>query len=141
MASVYEKPPHFVLEKTWDKKTVLPETYKLQSNDPCNKVKAKVHQDSGKLGIEFTVNKTIPEFEMGAKKVNLNCAHFFVEFKNVLQRQYKTAWMQVLHKNFPEPDDPGMVSAEHDRSLAENFNCALELFIKKTLHEENPRDR
>jgi hypothetical protein len=30
MASIYEKPPHFVLEKTWDEKTRLPETYKLQ---------------------------------------------------------------------------------------------------------------
>ena len=56
MASFYEKPPHIVLEKTWDKKTLLPKTYKLQSNDPCNKVKAKVHQDSGKLGIGFTVD-------------------------------------------------------------------------------------
>ena len=27
MASIYEKPPHFVLEKTWDKKTRLPETF------------------------------------------------------------------------------------------------------------------
>ncbi len=51
MASIYEKLPHFVLEKTWDKKTLLPETYKLQSNDPRNKVKAEVHQDSGKFGI------------------------------------------------------------------------------------------
>ncbi len=54
MASIYKKPPHFVLKKTWDKKTKLPETYKLQSNDSWNKIKAKVHQDSGKLGVEFT---------------------------------------------------------------------------------------
>ncbi len=60
MASIYEKPPHFVLEKTWDKKTLLPKTYKLQSNDPHNKVKAKVHQDSGKFGIKFTINKNHP---------------------------------------------------------------------------------
>ncbi len=33
-----------------------------------------------------------------------------------------------------------MVPAEHDRSLAENFHCALELLIKKALHEEKPRD-
>jgi hypothetical protein len=84
VASICVKPPHFVLEKTWDEKTLLPKTYKLHSNDTHNKVKAKVHQDSGKFGIEFAVNKTIPEFEMGAKKINLNWAHSFVEFKNVL---------------------------------------------------------
>ncbi len=41
MASIYEKSPHFVLEKTWDKKTQLPKTFKLQSNDSRNKIKAK----------------------------------------------------------------------------------------------------
>jgi hypothetical protein len=92
MALIYEKPPHFVLEKTWDKKTLLPKTYKLQSNDPCSKVKFKVHQDSGKFGIKFTVDKTIPEFEIGAETINLDWAHSFVEFENVLQGQYKTAW-------------------------------------------------
>jgi hypothetical protein len=41
--------------------------------------------------------KTIPEFEfeMGAKKINLNWAHSFVEFENLLQGQYKMACKQV----------------------------------------------
>jgi hypothetical protein len=56
MASIYEKSPRFVLEKTWDKKTKLPATYKLQSNDFWTKIKAEVHQDSGKLGVKFTIN-------------------------------------------------------------------------------------
>ncbi len=43
MASIYEKPPHFALEKTWDEKTRLPKTYKLQSSDSRNKIKAEVH--------------------------------------------------------------------------------------------------
>ena len=68
MASIYEKPPHFTRSKAWDEKTPLSETYKLQSNNTRNKVKAKVHQDSGKLGIEFTVDKTIPDFNKGRKK-------------------------------------------------------------------------
>jgi hypothetical protein len=72
MASIYEKPPHFVLEKTWEEKTKLLKTYKLQSNDSCSKNKAKVHQDSGKLGVEFKVNKMISEFKKGAKKINFN---------------------------------------------------------------------
>ncbi len=80
MASIYEKPPHFVLEKTRAEKTKLPETYKLQSNDSWNKINAEVHQDSGKLGVKLNINKTIPKFEKGTKKVNLDCAHFFVEF-------------------------------------------------------------
>jgi hypothetical protein len=107
MASIYEIPPHFVLEKTWDEKTRLPKTYKLQSSDSWNKIKAKVHQDSGKLGVEFTIDKTIPEFEKGAKKVNLNYAHSFVEFKNVLQEEYKTAWKQVVHEHLPGTDRSG----------------------------------
>ena len=82
MASIYEKPPHFVLEKTWDKKTRLPETYKLQSSDSRNKIKAEVHQDSGELSVKFNIDKTIPEFEKGAEKVNLDYAHSFMEFKN-----------------------------------------------------------
>ena len=51
MASIYEKPPHILQAKLWDEKTSLSETYKLQSYDTHNKVKAKVHQDSGQLGI------------------------------------------------------------------------------------------
>jgi hypothetical protein len=70
MASIYEKLPHYLLAKTWDEKTSLPEIYKLQSNDSHNKVKAKVHKDSGKLSVKFTVNKSIPDFNKGAKKIS-----------------------------------------------------------------------
>jgi hypothetical protein len=140
-ASIYEKPPHFVLEKTWDKKTQLPETYKLQSNNSCTKIKAKVHQYSGKLGVEFTVHKTIPNFEKGANKINLDFSHSFVEFKNVLQGQYKTAWKQVVHEHFLEPTNPENVPAKQDHSTEENFCRAVELFVIKAFHEPKPRDR
>ena len=56
MASIYKKPLHILQAKLWDEKSSLSETYKLQSNDTCNKVQAEVHQDSGQFGIEFTVN-------------------------------------------------------------------------------------
>ena len=92
MATIYEKQPLFLLVKTWDEITSLPETYKLQSNDSFNKVKAEVHQDSGKLGVEFTIDKTIPDFNSWAGKINLDWTHSFMEFENVLQGQYKTAW-------------------------------------------------
>jgi hypothetical protein len=140
MASIYVKPPHFILEKTWDKKTRLPETYKLQSSDSQHKIKAEVHQNSGKLGVEFTIDKAIPEFEKGAKKVNLDYAHSFVEFKNVLQGQYKTVWKQVVHKYFPEPTNPENVPVKQDLSREANFRRAVELFTNKVLHEKKPRE-
>ena len=89
MASIYEKPPHILRVKVWDEKTPLSKTYKLQSNDTCNKVKAEVHQDSGQLGIEFTVDKTIPYFNKGAKTIHLDWTHSFLENDNVLLGQYK----------------------------------------------------
>jgi hypothetical protein len=82
MASIYEKPPRILRAKLWDEKTSLSKTYKLQSNDTRNEVKAEVHQDCGQLGIEFTVNKTIPDFNKGAKKIHLNWTHSFLEFEN-----------------------------------------------------------
>jgi hypothetical protein len=63
-----------------------------------------------------------------------------MEFKNVLWGQYKTAWKPILHKNFPELDDLSMVPAKQKCSCTKNFHCALELFIKKALHKEKPRD-
>ncbi len=135
MASSYEKPPHFVLEKTWDKKTQLPKTYKLQSNDSRDKIKAKVHQDSRKLGIEFRVDKKIPDFEKWAKKINLDFLHSFVEFENVLQGQYKTALKQVVQEHFPEPTDLENVPPK------QHCHRAVELFIIKALHKPKPQDR
>jgi hypothetical protein len=119
----------------------LPETYKLHSNYSHNKIKAKVHQDSGKLGVKFTVDKEIPEFKKRAKKINLDYSYSFVEFKNVLQDQYKTAKKQVVHEHFPEPTNPKMIPTKEDCSSEANFRRALELFITKALHETKPQDR
>ncbi len=46
-----------------------------------------------------------------------------------------------MHDHFPEPVDAAMVPTKHDRSLEENFCRAIELFLKKALHEEKPRDQ
>ncbi len=113
----------------------------MQSCDSQNKIKAEVHQDSGKLGVEFTINKKIPEFEKGAKKVNLDYAHSFMEFKNVLKGHYKTAWKQVVHEHFPELTDPENVPVEQDCSSETNSRCAVELFITKVLHKKKPWDQ
>ena len=140
MASFYEKPPHILQAKVWDEKTPLSETYKLESNNTCNKVKAEVHQDSGQLGIEFTIDKTIPNFNKGAEKIHLNWTHSFLEFESVLLGKYKTGWKQILHEFYPEPVDTVMVPAKQDRSHEENFRHAIKIFIMKALHEEKPRD-
>ncbi len=59
--------------KTWeDNDPNLSEVYKLQSNNTCNKSRVEIHNDNGKYGIEFTIDKTIPEFNKGAEKFNLN---------------------------------------------------------------------
>ena len=46
-----------------------------------------------------------------------------------------------MHDHFPEPVDAAMVPNKHDCLLEENFRRAIELFLKKALHEEKPRDR
>ncbi len=142
MALIYEKPPLALLEKSFNKKNLPKEPYKMQNKDPrFDKLKAEIHIDSGRLGIEFTVNKTIPDFNKGAEKIHLDWTTSFEEFKNILEGQYKTAWKQVMHDHFPEPVDAAMVPTKHDCLLEENFCRAIELFLKKALHEEKPRDQ
>jgi hypothetical protein len=119
---------------------VLPEVYKLQSNNPYNKYKAEIHKDDGQLGIKFTLNKMISEFIHALKKLNLDYVTSFAEFGNVLLGRYQTNWKQVLHEHFPEPVDPEVVKPAHDRALAENFLCAADLFLICTLNKKKPRD-
>ena len=91
---------------------------------------------------EFTINKTIPEFNKGAEKCDLNWSDSFVEFKIVLQGHHRTAWKHVLHDHLPEPVDamvPG--SAAQDCSLEENFHQAIQLFIQQTLNKKKSQDR
>ena len=92
MASIYKKPPLALLEKSFDKKNLPKEVYKMQNKDPrFDKLKAEIHIDSSQLGVEFTVDKTIPNFNKGAEKIHLDWTNFFEEFENVPEGQYKTA--------------------------------------------------
>ena len=141
MASIFEKKPLFKTAREWDAKTKLNEVYKLQSNDPRNKYKAEIPKDSGSLGIEFTLDRTITEFIRGTERVNLDYVQSFAEFGNVLQGRLLSDWKQVLDDHFPEPADPESVSPEHNRSTADSFKRAIELFLKHTLNEPKPRDR
>ena len=58
----------------------------------------------------------------------------------MLLGQYKTARKQILHEFYPAPVDAAMVPTKQDRLRKENFHHAIELFIKKVLREEKPRD-
>jgi hypothetical protein len=143
MALIYEKVPLYKVVKTWDNNNPnLSEVYKLQSNDSRNKSRVEIHTDNGKYGIKFTIDKTIPEFNKGAEKCDLNWADSFGEFENVLQGHHKTAWKQVLHEHFLEPVNATVpVPDMQDCSLEENFHRVFQLFIQRTLNKKKPRDR
>ncbi len=131
MASIYERVPVYKVVKAWDNSNPnLSECYKLQSNNPQNKSCFEIHEDNGKYGIEFTIDKTIPEFDKGAEKCDLNWSDSFLEFKNVLQGHHRMARKQVLYEHFPEPIDATVpVPVTQDCSLEENFHQAIQLFI------------
>jgi len=143
MASIYEKPPLFKLQKTWNEKTILPEVYKLTSPNLRNKNKAKIHKDSENFGIEFTVDKTIPDFNKGADKVELNYTNAFIEFENVLEGTLNLAWKYVLKEHFPEPmdDSTGVLVPESNKNSKESFQRAIELFLQRSMHEKKLRDQ
>ena len=71
MASIYECPPFYKVEKKWDDNVTLSEVYKLQSNNPQNKSRVEIHKDNGGYSIIFTVDKTISELVKGQKSVRL----------------------------------------------------------------------
>jgi hypothetical protein len=141
MAGIYEKPPLFMQQKTWNEKTILPEVYKLMSPNPRNKNKVEIHKDSGLYGIEFTVDKTIPDFNKGADKVELNYATAFIEFENVLEGTLNLAWKYVLKEYFPEPidDSTGTSLPESNRNYKESFQRAIKLFLQRSAHEKKLR--
>jgi hypothetical protein len=139
MASIYERPPFYKGEKKWEDNDTLSEVYKLRSNNPKNKNLVEIRKDNGGYSIEFTVGKTIPDFNQGAEKCELTWVDSFTEFENVLQGQHRTAWKQTLHKHFLEPlDATRPVPSKQDRNLDKNFRRAISLFLKRTLNEKKP---
>ena len=129
-------------EKKWDDNDNLSEVYILQSNNPQNKSQVKIHKDNGGYLIEFTVNKTIPEFNKGAENCEITWVDSFTEFENVHQGQHRTAWKHTLHEHFPESGNATRpVLSEQDRNSGKNFHQAIQLFLQWTLNEKKPRDR
>ncbi len=143
MASIYERVPLYKVIKAWDDNNPnLSECYKLQSNDLQNRSCIEIHKDKGKYDIEFTIDKTIPEFNNGAEKCDLTWSDSFVEFENVLQGHHRMAWKQVLHKHFLEPVNSTMpLPVAQDCNLEENFHRVLQLFVQGMLNEKKSSDR
>jgi len=124
------------------KKLSSPRFTKLKSSNPHNKNEVKIHKDSGLYGIEFTVHKTIPDFNKAAEKVDLDYAHAFVKFENVLEGTLNSAWKYVLKEHFPEPvgDSAGDLLPESNRNSMESFQRAIKLFLQRSMHEKKLRD-
>jgi hypothetical protein len=133
MASNFEREPIFLLERKWDDTTKLPEKYKFQGRN----AKAEVCIDSGTLGIEFFLEKTLAQFNQAGTRLNWSWEEAFSEFENVLGDSYRTTWNEVLNEHFAEPlEEVSTVS----RAKKEDFDRAIDLFIKKTLDNRKPRD-
>ena len=97
MASIYEKEPIYLLERTRDDKTKLPKKYKFSGKAG----KAKVHIDSGSLGLEFFYDYTLHDFMHTGTKLDWSQDETFSEFENILAGSYRTAWRTVLADNLP----------------------------------------
>jgi hypothetical protein len=97
MASNYKKEPIFLLERTWDNNTKLPEKYRFQGTNTRNK--AEVHIDSGTLGMEFFLGRTLPEFNQAGTRLNWSWSESLLEFENVLGNGYPSTWLEVLSKH------------------------------------------
>jgi len=102
---------------------------------------AENHTDGGQFGTEFTILHTIADLIRGLTKVNLGYEQSLAKLQNVFNGPLLTNWNHVLATNFPEPANSEDVPSEHDRSSADNFNRAIEDFLKCHLKEKKPRDR
>ena len=134
MASNYKKPPIFLLECTWDDLTKLPEKHKFQGG---GSIKPEVHIDSGTFGMEFFLVKTLPQFNEAGRQLDWTWPQSFLEFEKVLGDSYQTSWHEVLAEHFPEPLDGEESTSPREK---EDFARAIELFIKKVLNNDKPRD-
>ena len=133
MASNYKKEPIFVLERTWDDKTKMPEKNKFQGTDG----KAEVHISSGALGMEFFLKKTLPQFYQAGSCLDWTWGELFSEFKKVLAECYKTTWLEVLHDHFPKPLEAETIitAPKQNCKVRSNFHLAINLF-----NNEGPED-
>jgi hypothetical protein len=120
MASNYKVEPIHLLERTWDDSTKLPEKYKFQGTNIWNK--AKVHIDSGMLGMEFFLKRTLPEFNQVGTQLDWSWSESFLESENILGDGYCTTWLKVLNKHFPEPHKSNSEAACKSKNCSKKEN-------------------
>jgi hypothetical protein len=139
--SNYEKEPIFLLERTWDNITKLPEKYKFQGINTRNK--AEVHIDSGTLGMEFFLEWTLPEFNQAETRLHWSWSTSFLEFENILGDKYRTTWFEILTDHFPKPLEikPKATSELKCRNKKENFYRAISIFICEILGDQKSCDQ
>ena len=112
----------------------LPEKYKFQGRKNCKK--AEVCIDYGTLGMEFFLDRTLPQFNQAGSRLDWNWPETFLKFENVLGDSYRTTWQEVLAEHYPEPLDED--SPSH-RETKDDFDRAVSFFIKKTLNNAAER--
>ena len=135
MASNYEREPIFVLERTWDDSTKLPEKYKFQGSGANRSLKAEVCIDSGTLGMEFFLDRTLPQFHQAGSRLEMSWPEAFLEFENVLGDSYRTTWQEVLAEHFPEPLNE---EATSHREMKDDFDRAVAFSSKKRSIMKSP---
>ena len=133
MASNYKKEPIFLLKSRWDDTTKLPEKYKFQGRN----TKAEVCINSGTLGMEFFLEKTLAQFNQAGSRLNWSWLETFSEFGNVLGDLYRTTWHEVLNEHFPEPLEE---ASTYPCNKKEDFEQAIKLFTKKILNNKKHQD-
>ncbi len=126
---VSRKGTHFLLERTWDNNTKLPEKYKFQGINTWNKV--EVHINSGTLRMEFFLEWTLPEFNQAGTTLDWSWSESFLEFEYILGDGYRTTWLDVLTDHFPEllKKKPKAICKIKCRDKKENFYCTISSFI------------
>ena len=132
MASIYEREPIFLLERTWDDKTKLPA---IQMFSGKYGKKAKVHINNGSLGMEFFYEKTLPDFCLAGDELFWNWTETFSKSENVLAGSYKTAWRQVVKDHYtPLPAEAG------EEELKKSFFEAITCFVCTILDSDTPQE-
>jgi hypothetical protein len=116
MASIFEKEPLFLLERTWDDMIKMPEKHKFSGDSGK---KAEVYINSGSSFMN---------------KLQWSWSETFSKFENVFAGSYKTAWREVVQEHFtPLPN----ASKEE---LKKSFFSAVHHFVCTLADRETPRD-
>jgi hypothetical protein len=138
MASNYEKEPIFLIERTWDDNTKLLEKYMFQGTNTWNK--AEDHIDSGTLGIEFFLERTLPEFNQAGNRLNWSWSESILKFENILGDSYCTTWHKILTNYFPKPlENKTEATCELKHcNEKENFYRVILIFICEILGDQKP---